>query len=31
MEEVIITIAVMFIGAIVGIGGVILLLYLFAD
>jgi hypothetical protein len=31
MEEVIITIAVMFIGAIIGIGGIILLLYLFAD
>jgi hypothetical protein len=31
MEEIIITIAVMFIGAIIGIGGVILLLYLFAD
>jgi hypothetical protein len=31
MEEIIITIAVMFIGAIIGIGGIILLLYLFAD
>jgi hypothetical protein len=31
MEEVIITIAVMFIGAIIGIGGIILLLHLFAD
>jgi hypothetical protein len=31
VSELLITIAVMFIGAIVGIGGVILLLYLFAD
>lgn len=31
MEEIIITIAVLFIGAIVGIGAVILLLYLFSD
>jgi hypothetical protein len=31
MEEVIITIAVMFIGAIIGIGGIILLLHFLAD
>jgi hypothetical protein len=31
MIEVLITIAVMFIGAIIGIGSIVLLLYLFAD
>jgi hypothetical protein len=31
MIEVLITIAVMFAGAIIGIGGIVLLLYLFAD
>jgi len=31
MEEVIITILVMAIGAFIGIGGVVLLLYIFAD
>jgi len=31
MAEVLITIAVMFIGAIIGIGSIVLLLYLFAD
>lgn len=31
MEEVIITILVLFVGAMIGIGGVVLLLYIFAD
>jgi hypothetical protein len=31
MEEVIITIAILFIGAIIGIGGIILLLHFLAD
>ena len=31
MIEVLITIAVMFVGAVIGIGGIVLLLYLFAD
>ena len=31
MGEVIITILVLFVGAMIGIGGVVLLLYIFAD